>query len=88
MEKYDLTDEHRARLPAWRDKWISNVMRTKPMSPEEREQAKDAVEAWMKDNPAPVKMHVITRNLILPLDEELEEFLNDLDIEFQEATHA
>lgn len=36
QEKYTLTDEHRAQLAPWRDKWIANAMSTKPMDDEER----------------------------------------------------
>ena len=43
MKKYTLTDEHRAQLPAWRDKWIANAMSTAPMTDEEREICRDAV---------------------------------------------
>lgn len=37
MTKYTLTDEHRAQLPAWRDKWIANAMSTAPMTDADRE---------------------------------------------------
>ena len=40
---YSLTDEHRKKLPAWRDKWIANAMSTKPMSERERLQCRKAV---------------------------------------------
>lgn len=42
-KKYVLTDEHRAELPAWRDRWISNAMSTKPMDEEEMEICRKAV---------------------------------------------
>ena len=42
MNKYELTDEHRALLPAWRDKWIANAMSTAPMTDKEREICRDA----------------------------------------------
>jgi len=37
MKKYILTEEHRAQIPAWRDKWIANAMSTRPMTDEDRE---------------------------------------------------
>ena len=43
MNKYELTDDHRAQLPAWRDKWIANAMSTAPMTDKEREICRDAV---------------------------------------------
>ena len=42
-KKYELTEEHRAQLAPWRDKWIANAMRTAPMTGAEREKARDAV---------------------------------------------
>lgn len=39
MKKYELTEEHRAQLPAWRDMWIARILSTEPMSAEERERA-------------------------------------------------
>ena len=36
MKKYTLTDEHRAQIPAWRDRWIANAMRTRPMDDTDR----------------------------------------------------
>lgn len=42
-KKYELTPEHRARLPEWRDKWIANAMSTKPMDDEEREITRKAI---------------------------------------------
>ena len=41
--KYKLTEEHRARFPEWRDKWIANAMSTKPMGPEEKETIRNAI---------------------------------------------
>jgi len=43
MTKYTLTDEHRAQLPAWRDKWITNAMSTVPMTDADREHCARAV---------------------------------------------
>ena len=42
-KKYTLTEEHRALLPAWRDKWIANAMNTKPMTDYDREQTRIAI---------------------------------------------
>ena len=35
-EKYTLTDEHRAQLKPWADKWIANAMSTTPMSSDDK----------------------------------------------------
>ena len=43
-KKYELTDEHRAQLKPWADKWIANAMSTKPMDEAERERMCDVVE--------------------------------------------
>jgi hypothetical protein len=40
---YELTDEHRAQLAPWRDKWIANAMSTAPMSEAEKAAAREAV---------------------------------------------
>ena len=40
---YELTDEHRAQLAPWRDKWIANAMSTAPMTDEDRARAREAV---------------------------------------------
>ncbi len=42
--KYSLTDEHRAQMAAWRDKWIANAMSTQPMDDEDRRAMVEAVE--------------------------------------------
>lgn len=42
-KKYELTEEDRARLPGWRDKWIANAMSTAPMTDEDREVCRKAV---------------------------------------------
>ena len=44
MKKYSLTEEHRAQLKPWADKWIANAMSTAPMTEEEKEICRDAVE--------------------------------------------
>lgn len=36
-EKYSLTEEHRAQLKPWADKWIANALSTAPMTQEDRE---------------------------------------------------
>ena len=43
MKKYSLTEEHRAQLKPWADKWIANAMSTKPMDETERAICRDAV---------------------------------------------
>jgi len=42
-KKYSLTEEHRAQLKPWADKWIANAMSTKAMDDEERELCRRAV---------------------------------------------
>ena len=42
-KKYALTEEHKAQLPAWRDKWIANAMSTRPMDDAERERIRGAI---------------------------------------------
>lgn len=42
-KKYELTDEHRAMLPAWRDQWIANAMSTAPMSDDDRIDVSQAI---------------------------------------------
>ena len=41
---YELTDEHRAQLKPWTDRWIANAMSTKPMDDEDRKQTRIAIE--------------------------------------------
>ena len=41
--KYSLTPEHEAQLKPWADKWIANVMSTKPMDDHDREQMRIAI---------------------------------------------
>ncbi len=43
QKKYVLTEEHRAQLKPWADKWIANAMSTKPMLDEDREVCRKAV---------------------------------------------
>ncbi len=43
MKKYSLTEEHRAQMKPWADKWIANAMSTKPMDDEERAICRKAV---------------------------------------------
>src|SRR5579883_1927116 len=43
QRKYTLTDEHRAQLAPWAQKWIANAMSTDPMSDEEKERCREAV---------------------------------------------
>lgn len=43
VKKYSLTDEHRAMLPSWRQKWIDNAMSTAAMTDEDRVAVKAAI---------------------------------------------
>jgi len=43
MKKYTLTDEHRAQLKPWAERWIKNAMSTAPMTESDREICRDAV---------------------------------------------
>lgn len=43
-KKYVLTEEHRQQLRPWADKWIANAMSTEPMTEEDREICRGAVE--------------------------------------------
>ena len=42
-KKYELTPEHQARLPEWRDRWIANAMSTAAMTDEDRAKCREAV---------------------------------------------
>ena len=42
--KYSLTPDHRAQLKPWADRWIANAMSTSPMTADDREQCRIAVE--------------------------------------------
>ena len=37
VEKYSLTEEHKAQLKPWADKWIANALSTAPMTQEDRD---------------------------------------------------
>src|ERR1019366_8802569 len=43
MKKYELTEEHRKQLPAWRDKWITNAMSTKAMDDNDKIEMRKAI---------------------------------------------
>jgi hypothetical protein len=43
MTKYTLTDEHRAQLKPWADKWVRNAMSTEPMTDEDRRIVREAI---------------------------------------------
>lgn len=60
VKKYELTPEHRARLPEWRDKWIANAMSTKAMDDEDRRLTTEAVIGMYAaaDYPAPKVLFV------------------------------
>ena len=42
---YTLTEEHRAQLKPWADKWIANAMSTKAMDEEEKDHFQDLIRA-------------------------------------------
>ena len=44
MTKYTLTDEHRARFPEWRDKWIANALRTGPYTEADKTRCRAAMD--------------------------------------------
>ena len=43
MSKYALTDEHRAQLEPWANRWIANAMSTAPMTDDDREKTRAAI---------------------------------------------
>ncbi len=59
MKKYKLTSEHRAQLPAWRDKWIANAMSTEPMTEDDREACRDAVLRMYAAAKLPPPKHIV-----------------------------
>ena len=59
MKKYELTEEHRAQLKPWADKWIANAMSTKPMDEMERQICREnAVALYAAANLPPPK-HIV-----------------------------
>lgn len=46
MKKYILTEEHKAQLKPWADRWIANAMSTKQMDEEEKNICREAVKGW------------------------------------------
>ena len=44
MTKYTLTDEHRARFPEWRDKWIANALRTGAYTEDDKARCRAAMD--------------------------------------------
>ena len=59
MKLYSLTDEHRARLPEWRDRWIANAMSTTPMTDDDRRACVDAVHGMYAAAKLPPPKHVV-----------------------------
>jgi hypothetical protein len=59
---YTLTEEHRAQLKPWADKWIANAMRTGPYAPEERE----SITAAMRGLYAAANLEAPTREVFAP----------------------
>lgn len=47
-KKYSLTEEHRAQLKPWADKWIKNAMSTEPMTEVDRNTCREAVKGLYK----------------------------------------
>jgi hypothetical protein len=43
LKKYSLTEDHRAQLKPWADRWIANALSTKPMDDEDRLAMTDAI---------------------------------------------
>ena len=56
---YTLTDEHRAMLPAWRDKWIANAMSTEAMTERDREVCREAVLGLYAAAKLPPPKHIV-----------------------------
>jgi hypothetical protein len=48
MQKYALTEEHRAQLQPWAQKWIANAMSTKPMDESDRSAMREAIRGLYK----------------------------------------
>lgn len=56
---YELTPEHRARLPEWRDRWIETICSTQAMTEEERAGCRDAVAGLYAAAKLPPPKHVV-----------------------------
>ena len=56
---YSLTDEHRAMLPAWRDRWIANAMSTAPMTEDDRQACIEAVHGLYAAAKQPPPKHIV-----------------------------
>jgi hypothetical protein len=58
-KKYVLTEEHKAMLPAWRDKWIANAMSTTAMTDDDRQKCREAVAGMYAAANLPPPKHVV-----------------------------
>src|SRR5690606_33863582 len=58
-KKYELTPEHRARLPEWRDRWIRTIMSTDAMTEEDRERCRVAVRGLYEAPNLPPPKHIV-----------------------------
>ncbi len=56
---YELTPEHRARLPEWRDRWIDIICATQAMTDEERAGCREAVTGLYAAANLPPPRHVV-----------------------------
>ncbi|MCT2398494.1 DUF6745 domain-containing protein [Novosphingobium mangrovi (ex Huang et al. 2023)] len=58
-ELYSLTEEHRARLPEWRDRWIANAMSTEAMTEDDRQACREAVLGLYAAAKLPAPKHIV-----------------------------
>ena len=61
---YTLTDEHRAQLEPWRDRWIANAMRTAPQTDEDRAAVRAAMRGMYEA--ASLEVPDDTRGMFVP----------------------
>ena len=59
MKKYSLTDEHRAQLKPWADKWTRTIMSTDPMTDDDRSMAREAVIGLYAAANLPPPKHIV-----------------------------
>lgn len=67
MKKYTLTDEHRAQLKPWSERWTKNALRTDPMTGAERAQCREAVNRLYRsiDKPEPKAIVFVPSPVVL-----------------------
>lgn len=56
---YELTEEHRARFPEWRDRWIANAFSTAAMTDEDRAACREAVLGLYAAANLPPPKHIV-----------------------------